>query len=160
MRDVSPVRHDVSRLTDHDVFLFKQGNHFDLPDKLGSHPMTVDGSPASISPSGPPNAAAVSVIGDHNGWEPGLQPLAVRQDGSGIFEGFLPNLEKGTRYKYHIASSVADYRVDKGDPYAFYWETSPQYRLHRLGPGPCLERRGLDGGEARQKRLFRAGFHL
>jgi len=125
MRDVSPVRHDVSRLTDHDVFLFKQGNHFDLPDKLGSHPMTVDGVSGVHFAVWAPNAAAVSVIGDHNGWEPGLQPLAVRQDGSGIFEGFLPNLEKGTRYKYHIASSVADYRVDKGDPYAFYWETSP-----------------------------------
>ena len=49
----------------------------------------------------------------------------MRQDDSGIFEGFIPGVGKGTRYKYHIVSGASDYRADKGDPYAFYWETSP-----------------------------------
>ena len=125
MKDAVSVRHDVSRLTDHDVYLFKQGNHFDLPDKLGSTLMTVDGVPGAHFAVWAPNAQSVSVVGDHNGWEPEVQPLAVRHDDSGIFEGFIPGVGKGTRYKYHIVSGASDYRADKGDPYAFYWETSP-----------------------------------
>lgn len=126
MQDVLSVRYDTSPITDHDIFLFKQGNHFDLADKLGSHLRSANGETGAHFAVWAPNARTVSVIGDHNAWDPGAQPLAVRQDGSGIFEGFLPGVAKGTRYKYHIVSSQNDYRVDKGDPYALYWETSPK----------------------------------
>ncbi|MGE4537102.1 MAG: 1,4-alpha-glucan branching protein GlgB [Desulfovibrio sp.] len=125
MWDAKPPRYDVSRLTDQDVYLFKQGNHFDLPDKLGSQAMTVEDEPGVHFAVWAPNAKAVSVVGDFNGWEPGRHLMAVRPDASGIHECFIPGLGQGTHYKYHIESSVGDYRADKGDPYAFYWETSP-----------------------------------
>ncbi|WP_428569788.1 MAG: 1,4-alpha-glucan branching protein GlgB [Solidesulfovibrio sp. DCME] len=125
MWDAKPPRHDVSRLTEHDVYLFKQGNHFDLPDKLGSRPMAVEGEDGVHFAVWAPNAKSVSVVGDFNDWEPGRHRLAVRHDASGIHEGFVPGLGTGARYKYHIHSAVGDYRADKGDPYAFYWETSP-----------------------------------
>ena len=125
MWDAKPPRHDVSRLTEHDVYLFKQGNHFDLPDKLGSRPMTVEGEEGVHFAVWAPNAKAVSVVGDFNGWEPGRHAMAVRQDASGVYECFVPGLGTGAHYKYHIQSAVGDYRADKGDPYAFYWETSP-----------------------------------
>ncbi len=125
MWDAKPPRHDVSRLTDHDIYLFKQGNHFDLPDKLGSLPMTVEDETGVHFAVWAPNAKSVSVVGDFNGWEPERHPMAVRHDASGIFECFVPGLGKGARYKYHIVSRAAGYRADKGDPFAFYWETSP-----------------------------------
>ena len=144
MWDAKPPRHDISRLTDHDIFLFKQGSHFDLPDKLGSIPMTVEGENGVHFAVWAPNAHTVSVVGDFNDWEPGSHPMAVRHDASGIFECFIPGLGKGARYKYHIISRASDYRADKGDPYAFYWETSPstasivwdlEHDWHDGGPG-------------------------
>ncbi len=125
MWDAKSPRHDVSRLTEQDVYLFKQGNHFDLADKLGSRTMAVDGDAGVHFAVWAPNAKSVSVVGDFNGWEPGRHAMAVRGDGSGIHECFIPGLGSGAKYKYHIHSSVGDYRADKGDPYAFYWETSP-----------------------------------
>ncbi len=125
MWDAKPPRHDTSRLTDHDIYLFKQGNHFDLADKLGSQPMSVEGEDGVHFAVWAPNAKTVSVIGDFNDWEPEIHRLAVRHDASGIFEGFIPGLGTGARYKYHIHSRAAGYRADKGDPFAFHWETSP-----------------------------------
>lgn len=125
MWDAKPARHDVSRLTEQDIYLFKQGNHFDLPDKLGSLPMAVEGEDGVHFAVWAPNAKSVSVVGDFNGWEPQHHPMAVRHDASGIHECFIPGLGKGAHYKYHIISNASDYRADKGDPFAFYWETSP-----------------------------------
>lgn len=122
----SEPRYDVTRLTDHDIYLFKQGNHFDLYDKLGSRPMTVDGQPGSHFAVWAPNAQAISVVGDFNGWRPGTHTLRPRADGSGVWEAFLPGVGKGALYKYHIESRENGYRADKGDPYALYWETSPK----------------------------------
>ncbi|HXG31138.1 MAG TPA: 1,4-alpha-glucan branching protein GlgB, partial [Thermodesulfobacteriota bacterium] len=116
----------TSLITDHDVYLFKEGSHFRLYNKLGSHTMTVDGMRGTYFAVWAPNAERVSVIGDFNDWESESHPLSVRWDGSGIWEGFIPGIEKGTLYKYHIVSRYNDYRVDKGDPFAFYWETPPK----------------------------------
>jgi len=126
MRRPHEPRYGVSLLTDHDVYLFKEGNHFDLHDKLGSHPMTVDGEPGTLFSVWAPNASAVSVVGDFNEWDATAHPLAVRHDSSGIWEGFLPGLGRGALYKYHIVSGQGDYRGDKGDPFARFWETSPK----------------------------------
>ncbi|RJQ24315.1 MAG: 1,4-alpha-glucan branching protein GlgB [Nitrospiraceae bacterium] len=120
------VRHDISLLTDQDIYLFKEGNHFELYDKLGSHPMTVDGQEGAYFAVWAPNAKHVSVIGEFNGWDKESHQLASRWDGSGIWEGFLAGVKKGDIYKYHIVSNYNDYSVDKGDPYAFYWETPPR----------------------------------
>lgn len=119
------VRYDVSRLTDHDIYLFKEGSHFRLYDKLGAHPMSHGGVSGVLFAVWAPNAARVSVVGDFNGWDPGPHPLRARGDGSGIWEGFIPGLGKGERYKYRIHSHHRGHVVDKGDPYALAWETPP-----------------------------------
>jgi 1,4-alpha-glucan branching enzyme len=116
----------ISPLTEHDVYLFKEGSHFKLYNKLGSHPMTVDGVQGTYFAVWAPNAERVSVIGDFNNWDPESCPLIVRGDGSGINEGFVPGIKKGTIYKYRIVSRYNNYSVDKADPFAFLSETPPK----------------------------------
>ncbi len=120
------VIHDISLLTDHDIYLFKEGNHFRLYEKLGSHVMTMNGLQGTFFGVWAPNAERVSVIGDFNGWNPRSHPLEVRWDGSGIWEGFIPDVGHGSLYKYHIVSKRNNYHVDKADPFAFCWEVSPK----------------------------------
>jgi 1,4-alpha-glucan branching enzyme len=113
-------------LTDHDTYLFKEGSHFRLYDKLGAHPITVNGAAGTLFAVWAPNAERVSVVGDFNGWKPGAHPLGPRWDGSGIWEGFIPGLEKGSMYKYSITSKTGRRRAEKGDPFAFFWEIPPR----------------------------------
>jgi 1,4-alpha-glucan branching enzyme len=96
------VRDDFSRITEHDVYLFKEGAHFRLADKLGSHLITVDGRPGVQFAVWAPNARQVSVMGDFNRWSTESHALRSRHDGSGIWEGFIPGLAHGTCYKYRI----------------------------------------------------------
>jgi 1,4-alpha-glucan branching enzyme len=117
-----------SLLTDHDIYLFKEGNHFRLHDKLGAHLMAPAGRTAEAGVQfgvWAPNAAAVSVIGDFNQWRPYAHQLTPRGDGSGIWEGFIPKLGQGTVYKYHIISRHNNYHVAKADPLAFFCELPP-----------------------------------
>jgi len=116
----------ATRFTEYDIFLFKEGSHFSLSDKLGSHLMTVDGTAGVYFAVWAPNARHVSVIGDFNGWNPDAHPLPVRSDDSGIWEGFIPGLGQGNRYKYHVVSRVNHYAVDKADPFARYAEVPPK----------------------------------
>lgn len=120
------VRYDVSLLTDHDIYLFKEGNHFRLYDKLGSHIMTVDGTEGVFFAVWAPNAEFVSVAGHFNNWDTEAHPLKVGENGSGIWEGFISGLGNGTVYKYHIRSRETGFTVDKGDPFAFAWEVPPR----------------------------------
>ncbi|MCI0453754.1 MAG: 1,4-alpha-glucan branching protein GlgB [Candidatus Dadabacteria bacterium] len=120
------VIYGISPLTGHDVYLFKEGSHFKLYNKLGSHPMTVDGVQGTYFSVWAPNAERVSVIGDFNNWDPESCPLIVRGDGSGINEGFVPGIKNGTIYKYRIVSRYNNYSVDKADPFAFLSETPPK----------------------------------
>ncbi len=113
-------------LTDHDIYLFREGNHFRLHEKLGAHPMTEGGTEGVYFAVWAPNAEFVSVVGDFNEWDPQSSPLGPRWDQSGIWEGFIPAVGKGALYKYHIVSQKNHYVVDKGDPFAFCWEISPQ----------------------------------
>ncbi len=142
------VYYDVSRLTEHDIYLFKEGNHFRLYDKLGAHPIKHEGISGVLFAVWAPNAARVSVVGDFNGWDPGPHPLRVRGDGSGIWEGFIPNIGKGERYKYRIHSHHRGHVVDKGDPYAQTWEAPPAtaskvWELdYPWGDGDWMSRRG------------------
>ncbi len=115
-----------SLLTDHDIYLFKQGNHFRLYEKMGAHPVVVDGVSGTHFAVWAPNAESVSVVGNFNGWNPSAHRLFVRRDGSGIWEGFLPGIEPGALYKYHVASKERGYRADKGDPFSLLWEISPR----------------------------------
>ncbi|NLA37964.1 MAG: 1,4-alpha-glucan branching protein GlgB [Methanomicrobiales archaeon] len=115
-----------SLISDYDVYLFKQGTHFRLYEKLGSHPAVLDGERGTFFAVWAPNAAEVSVIGGFSDWEAGVNPLTIREDDSGIWEGFIPGIGHGELYKYHIRSRYNDYSVEKGDPFAFYWEVPPK----------------------------------
>jgi 1,4-alpha-glucan branching enzyme len=116
----------IRELTDFDVHLFKEGNHFRLYNKLGAHIQTVDGKEGTSFAVWAPNAEKVSVIGDFNGWDRRANPLNVRWDGSGIWEAFVPGVGQGALYKYYVVSKHRKYRVDKGDPFAFFWEIPPK----------------------------------
>ncbi|RMD54750.1 MAG: 1,4-alpha-glucan branching protein GlgB [Nitrospirae bacterium] len=123
---MSNVMHHVSRFTDFDIQLFKEGNHYRLYEKLGSHLMNIDGVNGTYFAVWAPNAESVSVFGSFNGWDQYSHRLRMREDGSGIWEGFIPGVGNGTLYKYHIISKYNNYQVDKGDPFAFYWQVPPE----------------------------------
>jgi 1,4-alpha-glucan branching enzyme len=112
-------------ISDHDVYLFKEGSHYRLYEKLGAHLLTLDGAQATHFAVWAPDAEAVSVVGDFNGWDPARHPLRVRDDGSGIWEAVVPGAGQGALYKYRIRSRYLGYEADKGDPYAFCWEAPP-----------------------------------
>jgi len=118
--------HGPTLFSEQDVYLFKEGNHFRLYDKLGAHPMEVEDIPGIHFAVWAPNAKAVSITGDFNGWNRDSHPLASRWDESGIWEGFIPDLQQGSLYKYHIVSKFGNYEADKGDPFSFRWEISPK----------------------------------
>jgi 1,4-alpha-glucan branching enzyme len=126
MENSGRVVHGVSQITDHDIYLFKQGNHFRLYDKLGARSMTMDGADGTFFAVWAPNAARVMITGDFNGWNTTTHPLKVREDESGIWEGFVAGTGKGTCYKYHVVSNRDDYTVNKADPFAFFSELPPQ----------------------------------
>lgn len=115
-----------SLVTDYDVYLFRQGNHSRLYEKLGTHLAVADGVQGTFFSVWAPNAVEVSVIGDFNAWRAGEDPLTVRGDDSGIWEGFVPDIGHGALYKYHIRSRYRDYCVEKGDPFARFWEVPPK----------------------------------
>ena len=95
-----------SLFTDFDIDLFKAGKHFKLYEKLGAHLTEIDGIKGVYFAVWAPSARTVSVVGDFNYWVQGNHSLNVRWDGSGIWEGFIPNIDKGTRYKYKIQSNL------------------------------------------------------
>lgn len=116
----------VTLLTDYDIYLFREGNNFHLYDKMGAHPMVVDGVEGTYFAVWAPNARSVSVVGDFNGWNPEQQMLLPRWDSSGIWEGFFSGIGVGQRYKFHVKSHVNGYEANRGDPYALYWEQAPK----------------------------------
>jgi 1,4-alpha-glucan branching enzyme len=120
-----PMRYDVSLLTDDDLYLFNEGNHYRLYHKLGSHVLTAPDPPGTSFAVWAPDAEQVWVTGDFNGWNKNSHPLRQRAQ-SGIWEGFLPGLGPGSLYKYHLASKYGAYRVDKADPFAFSFEGPPR----------------------------------
>ena len=124
MSEVMAVRHDVSMLMEDDVYLFNEGSHYRLYQKLGAHLRNVDGQEGVCFAVWAPNAEQVTVIGDFNGWNKDRHPLRARGQ-SGIWEGFIPGLGRGDLYKYHIASRYHGYRVDKTDPFALYRQVPP-----------------------------------
>src|SRR5262249_53808581 len=121
----SPAPPEVSLLSDDDIYLFNEGSHFRLYDKLGAHQMTVGNVEGTYFAVWPPSAADVSAIGDFNGWTKDSHPLRPKAS-SGIWEGFLPGIGKGANYKFHVRSRFDGYRVDKTDPFASYYEVPPR----------------------------------
>ena len=121
----APMDHEKSLLTDYDIFLFNEGTHAALFRKLGAKVCQLDGREGVYFAVWAPNAQSVSVIGDFNGWDKTAHELRARQS-SGIWEGFLPGLGPGERYKFHIVSAHNGYTVDKADPFGFLAEAPPR----------------------------------
>src|SRR5712692_2136217 len=117
-------RQPATRLSDWDYHLFNEGSHNRLWEKLGSHPMERDGVAGTMFAVWAPNAESVSVVGDWNGWDDRSHFLESRGP-SGIWEGFIPEVHKGMKYKYHIRSRHNGYEVEKADPVALHNETPP-----------------------------------
>ena len=110
--------------TDHDIYLFREGTHGRLHELLGCQ---VDrAQPGARFAVWAPNARAVSVIGDWNGWSAHADPLAPRADGSGIWEGRAAQARAGQAYKYRIVPGDGGEAFDKADPCAFFAETPPR----------------------------------
>ncbi|MBI2880184.1 MAG: 1,4-alpha-glucan branching protein GlgB [Candidatus Tectomicrobia bacterium] len=118
------VRHDVTLLTDDDLYLFNEGTHFHLFEKLGAHSLGADGEAGTYFAVWAPNAERAFVMGEFNGWDNRSHPLSQRGR-SGIWEGFVPGVGRGALYKYHLVSRHGGYRVDKADPFAFRMEVRP-----------------------------------
>ena len=97
------IRHDISLLTDDDLYLFNQGAHYHLYEKLGSHSIKIQDAEGTYFAVWAPNAEQVFIVGEFNGWDKTQLPLSSR-GGSGIWEGVVPDLRAGAPYKYHIVS--------------------------------------------------------
>jgi 1,4-alpha-glucan branching enzyme len=124
-RTAPAVRHDISLLTDHDIYLFNEGTHYRLFDKLGAHVVSSQGGQGTYFAVWAPNADHVALMGDFNDWNRASHGLRARAS-SGIWEGFLPGVEPGAHYKYQISSRYHGYRVEKADPFAFRTEVPPK----------------------------------
>lgn len=121
-----PKVKSYSLFTDFDIDLFKAGKHFRLYEKFGSHITNIDNIDGTYFAVWAPTAKQVSVVGDFNYWTDGEHQLNVRWDKSGIWEGFIPDVGKGSVYKYKILSSKNNIITEKADPYARRCEHPPQ----------------------------------
>jgi 1,4-alpha-glucan branching enzyme len=116
---------NYSLFTQEDIDNFQRGTHYRLYELFGSREITVLGVTGYYFAVWAPNATWVSVMGNFNHWNTQSHPLYVRLDGSGIWEGFVPQLRKGEVYKYHI-HGFRGRKMDKGDPFANFWERRPE----------------------------------
>jgi 1,4-alpha-glucan branching enzyme len=112
-------------LTDRDLYLFNEGTHLRLWEKLGAHPTSAGGVEGVRFAVWAPNAERVAVVGSFNGWDGDADNLEPRAS-SGVWEGFVPGAGRGDLYKYRIHSREAGYVVDKTDPVGFRHETPPR----------------------------------
>lgn len=131
-----------------DRHLFAEGTHYRAYEKLGAHPRTVDGEVGTSFAVWAPNAEAVSVVGDFNGWQMGRHPMQTTGT-SGIWECFIPGVVQGACYKYAITSRLNHYSVEKADPYAFASEIRPRtasriwdMNTHLWGDDAWIKNRG------------------
>ena len=121
----APVRYDVSLLTENDLYLFNEGSHYRIYEKLGAHTIESGGVVGTCFSVWAPNAREVSVIGSFNQWHPKTHRLRPRGS-SGIWEGFIAGVSQGALYKFHIESHQHGYQVDKTDPVGFLQEKAPR----------------------------------
>ena len=112
------------QITDFDLYLFGEGTHFRTYEKMGSHPMTINGVPGVHFAVWAPNAMRVSVIGWFNRWDGRHHPMQNRGS-SGLWELFIPALQPGDLYKFEIKGQQG-FLGQKADPYAFFSELRPR----------------------------------
>jgi 1,4-alpha-glucan branching enzyme len=116
-----PPETHFSAFTAHDAYLFREGTHARLYQALGCHLRPTGGADLAVWA---PNAAAVSVIGDWNGWQGEADPLRPRDDDSGVWEGHVPGIAHGHAYKFRIVTQGGQW-LDKADPFAVCAEQPP-----------------------------------
>jgi len=114
------VAHRAPQFSGHDQYLFREGTHSRLYEKLGAH----HSGDATYFAVWAPNAASVAVVGDFNGWDPRRHPM--QGSDAGVWSARVPEARPGSVYKFHIVSRNSGYRVDKADPYAFRAEEPPK----------------------------------
>ena len=119
------VSKHISLFSEDDLYLFNEGSHFRLYEKLGAHLIKRDNKKGTYFSVWAPDAEKIFVMGDFNEWDKTSNPLQPKES-SGIWEGFVPGVGKGDHYKFHIISRYNNYRVDKADPFAFFCETPPK----------------------------------
>ena len=122
--DTKQIVWNYSLFTDEDVHNFQNGTHYSLYTLFGNKQLEVSGTKGTYFAVWAPNATAVYVKGNFNDWNNDTHLLKVRQDSSGIWEGFVPGIDQGEVYKYHI-HGYKGVKLDKGDPFANYWELRP-----------------------------------
>jgi len=122
--DTTQAVWNYSLFSDQDVTNFQNGTHYSLYKFFGNKQIEVLRNSGTYFSVWAPNATAVFVIGNFNDWDNTKHLLKVRQDSSGIWEGFIPDVNQGEVYKYHIHGYKGAI-IDKGDPYANYWELRP-----------------------------------
>ena len=110
-------------ITELDRYLFGQGTHYKIFEKLGAHPKTYKGKAGMYFAVWAPHAKAVGVVGDFNGWDPDAAPMSPLAD-SGIYEAFIPGVGLGELYKFAITTQEGMI-LFKADPYAVHAEFRP-----------------------------------
>src|SRR5688572_15458664 len=112
----------MKMLTEQDIYLFREGTHATLYRQLGCH--MLPGAGGAHFAVWAPNARAISVAGDWNGWKRGVDELKPRWDHSGIWEGTVAKVKRGQAYKYAITTAHGHVE-DRADPFAFHNEVPP-----------------------------------
>ena len=121
MRNIE--RHCMGHVTEYDMYLFGEGTHYNIYEKLGAHPGKKGRKKGIYFDVWAPNASNVWVIGSFNDWDETATPME-RLEPNGIYEAFVPEAKMGDMYKYLIETSEGEY-LYKADPYANYAELRP-----------------------------------
>ncbi|MEY8337704.1 1,4-alpha-glucan branching protein GlgB [Lachnospiraceae bacterium 62-35] len=111
------------QFTENDLKKFSSGIHYQIYEKMGAHPITINGVEGVLFAVWAPCAMRVSVVGDFNMWD-GRRHQMTLHEGSGVYELFIPGLKQGDIYKYEIKKMNGD-PILKADPYASYGELRP-----------------------------------
>ena len=115
-----------SLFSEFDIYLFKQGKHYSLFDKLGAHLVEHNGEKGCYFAVWAPGVSSASVIANFNGWNNSSHPMQARNDESGIWELFIPNVAHGEVYKYFFTNAETGAQFEKFDPYARFAELPPK----------------------------------
>ncbi|MBL8636044.1 MAG: 1,4-alpha-glucan branching protein GlgB [Myxococcales bacterium] len=115
----------MNLLSETDLYLLNEGRHLRLYQKLGAQ-LIADGTHAGCHFAvWAPNAERISVLGDWNDWQPDRSPLRSLGP-SGVWQGFIADVQEGQRYVYQVTSRYGGYQVDKADPFAFSAQVPPE----------------------------------
>ncbi len=114
----------IGFITEVDRYLFNNGKHYEIYEKLGAHPWTYQEEEGMYFAVWAPHAVQIGVVGDFNGWNPDRNPMTCLAE-SGLWEAFIPKLGAGALYKYAITTESGKL-LFKADPYAFEAEYRPQ----------------------------------